>query len=341
MTPTKDCFYQTSALCIALPTIYLIPTPLYSMLRRLLQMCGILPDCAGIAEATSSQRPISPEPPVRELPELRRQLTNLADDSHSQEQSLLITRLPVDVRLIIWEFAMGREFEDDILHLQPVEGILRHCRCFVADRTDLSITHICWRTLWRREDLDSGIRNTREPLDCRKIRSLLLTCRLIYHESVNVMYQSNTFDMRQVESVIRLPKVILPQRLQHVRRIRFTTAFKIPVRLDMPRKTRQLLPDDHAQWPAACQVFATIATLESLEVIVALWSPIPSQRQPADVESLLAVLTPLKLARASNYTVALTEPVPAEVRAQLGVLPYKLTQRVRPGIGFYSRKSDH
>jgi hypothetical protein len=114
------------------------------------------------------------------LPEFRRELTTSTDEVHPQEQSLLVSRLPVEVRLIIWELTIGREHNNDVLHLQPVDGTLRHCRCFEPDSTALGFRHYCWQAVWPVEVQAKGFRLDLEPPDTRKIRSLLLVCKLLY-----------------------------------------------------------------------------------------------------------------------------------------------------------------
>lgn len=90
----------------------------------------------------------------------------------SQAQSQLMLRIPVGLRLLIWEHAIGRENANDILHLEPVDGTLRHCRCHESDLSKVPLRHVCWSSVWRKEDRDQDIYSIWEPRESRKIRSL-------------------------------------------------------------------------------------------------------------------------------------------------------------------------
>jgi hypothetical protein len=138
--------------------------------------------------------------------------------------------------------------------------------------------------------------------------------------------------MKQIESILRLPRVILPQRLQHIRSVSFSTAFQAPLRPDVPQWRSGVLPDDHSQWLAACQTLATLKSLDTLNITIAIWCSNTARRKPIDTESLLTVLEPLKLARATRFDVILTEEVPEDVRNKLGLIPYTLAQCTQLGL---------
>lgn len=149
--------------------------------------CFKLPKHAFNPHPATRARGPSPEPSFRPLlpngP--RRQLTSGGDEPATvspdpQLQSDFISRIPVELRLICWEYALGSDPEGDVLHLESVDGILRHCRCFEKDKTKFSFRHICWNSVWKKKDLDGGAWYSEEPnLNRRKLRSLILTCKLL------------------------------------------------------------------------------------------------------------------------------------------------------------------
>lgn len=330
------------------------------MIRSILGLCGI-------DHRTSTQRvkantpPEPPEPPLRALPAIRRRLT-LPDTEkgqfHSQEQSGLLSRIPTELRLVIWEYALGPEHENDVLHLESEDGTLRSCRCFESDFTKLPFRHYCWKAAFKKEWRDQNIRgHSLEPRPHRKIFPLLLTCRLVYvvleantHttrltrlrycETVDILYQCNTLNMRRAESIIRLPKVLLPHRLQRIRHLQIGTAFQCPVRLDVSRARLKYPPDDASKWLGACEVLASLTSLHSLHITIAIWPVDISQRDRNNDESVQVVLEPLKLARAAVFSVTLTEEVTDEVKRRLGAVPFQIIRRERPGIGAYTGAED-
>lgn len=161
-----------------------------------------------------------------------------------------------------------------------------------------------------------------------------------YRETVDILYQSNTFNMRRAETIIRLPHVMLPHRFQRLRNLQFSTAFQCPVRLDVAHADSGCPPDDAAKWLAACEVLASLDSLHSLQIIIAFWPVNQKRRDRNHDDSVEVVLLPLKLVRAATFTVTITEPVTEEVTRRLGAIPYQLFQRERPGIGWFSVATD-
>ncbi|SMQ47080.1 unnamed protein product [Zymoseptoria tritici ST99CH_3D7] len=149
-----------------------------------------------------------------------------------------------------------------------------------------------------------------------------MTCKLIYRESVNILYQSNTFDLRSSDNVLKLPQVMLPHRFQQIRSIRFTASFpltKAPGRPLGSTQTSDALP----QLREACRVLATMTGLDTLEVtIMRNWDP----ATPGE-ESLSDLLEVLKLPRARHFIVTLVEPVTSRIPEGMGPLPYIILQR--------------
>lgn len=118
---------------------------------------------------------------LRPLPEQRPRALTTADPFHHQQQSPLLVRLPVDVRLVIWEFVLGSEAPYNTIHLETVDGNLRSRRCF-EDAADekLGFRHECWEFPWFRchgEYPACSEHVCTDLNDVRKLRSLLLTCK--------------------------------------------------------------------------------------------------------------------------------------------------------------------
>ena len=132
-------------------------------------------------EARASRRrpepsPPPPEPPLRPLPLARSRRLTDAEGSHTQLQSALIAQIPVEIRLVIWEYLLGRETDQDVLHLNVIDGTLGHVRCYESKPCHaLGHDHRCW-------ELFSN-RSWRVYPECRdakrKLQSILLTCKLM------------------------------------------------------------------------------------------------------------------------------------------------------------------
>ena len=126
------------------------------------------------------ERPLLIDPPLRPLPSCRpRRLTN-GEDTNDQLQSVLITRLPTEVRVLIWKHVVGSENDRDVLHLELADGILRYNRCYERDSGLPDFRHDCWTAPWRKSFRRAG-RGRNEPDNHRRaILPLLFTCKLMY-----------------------------------------------------------------------------------------------------------------------------------------------------------------
>ena len=153
------------------------------MIRFVLELLGLRPPRPPPTPWHKRNRPVTPpEQPLRTLIGTRRRLTDPSIEEHHfhpQRQSALLSRIPIELRLIIWEYAIGPEHENDVLHLEPADGILRYCRCYEKDHTKLPFRHLCWKAIWTKELRDQNMWDSSEPTKTRKIRSLLLTCGMV------------------------------------------------------------------------------------------------------------------------------------------------------------------
>lgn len=82
---------------------------------------------------------------------------------------------------MIWELTFASDDNDDVLHLEVADGILRCCRCFELNPRDrLGFRHICWSAVWTKKDRDRNIWGGGEPhRNLRKLCSVMLTCKLV------------------------------------------------------------------------------------------------------------------------------------------------------------------
>lgn len=162
-----------------------------------------------------------------------------------------------------------------------------------------------------------------------------------YREAVDALYSCNTFDFRRSASVIRLPHVILPHRLQRIRSINIGTAFASPVRIDTSQipgpplsSYRYQTPDCPTDWLEACRILASLEHLTSLEVTIAIWPPDRRQGSSVRDEEVIALVRPLTEVRAVNFLVLLTTSITVGISSEFTDAPFKILQRERPGIGF-------
>ena len=122
------------------------------------------------------------EEPLRPLPTVRPRNVSHSRPADSQLQSLLIRRLPLDIRLTIWEYALGHEDDMDLLHMELAGGGLRSSRCIRWDpaysdrKGDKAL--LCWTPFFEKAE-------NRPWWPTQQLCALLLTCRLMYVATVS------------------------------------------------------------------------------------------------------------------------------------------------------------
>ena len=102
-----------------------------------------------------------------------------ANMPESQSQSLLLTKLPPELRLMIWDHAL----DACTLHFDCVDGRLQSVWCNDAnDATKLGFRHACWnaRRFISREGRRPIARKDSPTAQVRGRLSLLLTCKILY-----------------------------------------------------------------------------------------------------------------------------------------------------------------
>lgn len=148
--------------------------------------CGWKPTVCGNAANPRPplwQRPDLIEPPLRPLPPSRPRRLTGTPDTYPQQQSSLIARLPAEIRTLIWEYALGPDSDQDVLHIELADGTLRHNRCYERDSEFFAFQHNCWSAAWRMSFRKGGAKGRREPKGKERYRAmlpLLLTCKLMF-----------------------------------------------------------------------------------------------------------------------------------------------------------------
>ncbi|KAL8690349.1 MAG: hypothetical protein Q9218_004190 [Villophora microphyllina] len=137
-------------------------------------------------------------------PEQLDTLSETALQPHTNTGSALLTRLPAEVRLQIWEEVLG----GNLFHLTGTTGPVKLqcflCRNFSKDHDSCNLTitkntrrhyHRCQGSQQEPCFFKCPEKPSYQPL------SLLLTCRQIYREAVEVLYVANTFNIGDRETI--------------------------------------------------------------------------------------------------------------------------------------------
>ena len=155
----------------------------------------------------------SPTPSNTTQPHMHPTTTTTTTTIHPQTSPLL-TKLPPEIRLIIWSYVFG----SSTLHLVTLKDKIRHVRC--EDPSPLTQhRHCCPETpaRWRIYDGRSPGHSdkllyphthTQLPASLSSTASLLYTCRAIHDEAISLLYTENTFDVDDLYTFIAFAHAI-------------------------------------------------------------------------------------------------------------------------------------
>ena len=246
----------------------------------------------------------------------------------SQQQSQLLQKLPLDIRLLIWKRCVGGE----LLHIVREPGRLGYIICpfwkldlpllFPLDsdtrdstRTaiaewaspDYTSNHICWSP----QDTDGlSYARTRESklfglnnIGRRAFLPLLQTCRQIYTEALPVLYQNNIFDVKSLDALLSFPRTTIHVDL--IRSLRLSWNFcadPLQPRSNPTRPPRRRLlfsdaipPFDLDTWLQACNFLSKMKGLKDLVIMVEGVGWI--SQNPESASQLLLPLTGVRVGR--------------------------------------------
>lgn len=154
--------------------------------------------------------------------------------TYLQEQCGFLWRLPLDIRLMIYEMVLGGNY----FHVTTNESksrILSHA-CKRNTASAEGDHQACFSVSSTERRPSSAPRE-----DCpfaTGFLPLLATCRRIYSEAIDILYSANTFEFWENRVALRFLKQTLPtQRLRSIRRFRWD--MQIPHHPDINARSRR------------------------------------------------------------------------------------------------------
>lgn len=161
-----------------------------------------------------------------------------------------------------------------------------------------------------------------------------------YSEAIDILYRNAVFDLGRTMAIERMQAIMLPQRLQSIRSIRYRTVFKFPIDTSGAALNRRLkgqtfnmknsrwpLYENEAKWPGICRFLASLQNLDQLLLSIHITDTTDQGTESSNDESILFLLKHLKQVRANRFVVMLPEAVSDMVLSQLGTVPFTMWYR--------------
>lgn len=257
-------------------------------------------------------------PSALALPRQTTASSTLATDTPEQQQhQSALLRLPHDIRLLIWEEAVGKRY----LHLsqsysehatssatalaQQQHGLSG--RGYFGQRC-LECKPSCYHCtlLAATEFVDFDVKlaaRRRANADARGVVAVVLVCRLVYNEAVPFLYKSNTFQFTSPRTLTGLHEQLRTPRWNNIRTLHLHWSFRAPLFAHYHALMQQLrtsTADSASNTPAAPsqqqqQPDYPVLTDDDLDAIVGESGRNQEQRQPFDptLDSMLYWQHPL------------------------------------------------
>lgn len=195
-------------------------------------------------------------------------ISAVAIDMGLNGECTLLTRLPPEVRMMIWGYAVG----EDVFCVITVPWKVTTAPYIDPSRFDLRSDSLMSRYHLAKNDPDGSTQQLSFPM-VRNLApqrtALLKTCRQIYHEAVDLMYFTNTFVFHDSPTLVDFSKSILPERMDAIRTLRLYWSAKLkppyPHPWWRPREIRWRLMLERMKYHRArAQCWQAIASMRGL-----------------------------------------------------------------------------
>lgn len=193
-----------------------------------------------------------------------------------QPESGFLSRLPLDVRMIIYDLVLG----GSTIHVSAGDNHSRiyHFICKAPDRITQSQIHSqCHSLTTQRPSSNPREKHTQAT----GLLPLLVTCRQVYSEAINTLYSSNAFEFTQIHTAFRFLTRMVPQpRLPAIRH--FVLKMAVPRHPHLNSRTKR-------DWDDLFKLFSSeMSGLQSLHLTLGMLESVKQTiRDTADSDGAL------------------------------------------------------
>jgi len=153
--------------------------------------------------------------------------------TYLQEQCGFLSMLPLDIRLMIYDMVLGGNFFHVTTNDSKSRLLAHICKQTSTQQSD---HQKCFAVTSREQRPSSAPRE--DYSDATGLLPLLVSCRRIYSEAIDILYNTNTFEFWENRVAWRFLKLTIPrQRLRSIRRFRWD--MQIPHHPDTNARSRR------------------------------------------------------------------------------------------------------
>lgn len=157
----------------------------------------------------------------------------------------------------------------------------------------------------------------------------LTDLRYSYFEAIDILYTANAFSLKGARGVLALKSVIPATNWERLRHLSVSSSFLTP--LENWIYDRGYPPENLTSWSEGCLALRELKGLHMLRFDIIIRAN-GDRKNPAavDLDSIVAVLKPLKDLKAMVFEVEMTFNVPEAARIMIGETNFTLLVKDRP-----------
>lgn len=183
---------------------------------------GEIPRDAPIPLPARRKRALTnPLPPLETIRSMSHSIRRSRQRTDAQDGSLLLRKLPLELRQIIWEMVLV-DGNRTLVHIMRKNGRLGHWRCRIQDgenMCDLQGRRCVEGWLAYKAKMRCDKAERFELVTDGGLLPLLLTCRTVYSEAISILYAKHIFHFYDPGDIRYFARTILPQRVDSVHSI--------------------------------------------------------------------------------------------------------------------------
>ena len=190
----------------------------------------------------------SPKAKERSTPRINDKCSTLTVNAFTNESCMLLQKLPLEVRLAIYSHAIGND----------------RFRIITVPWKVVAVPDIAGNVSMAQRYFKPPVLHTTVPNKASPVHGigLLISCRQIYQEAINLMYSTNTFVFLDFQTLETFTRSIPPRRLNTIRHLEIQYSPESSIVYQHPRTSHYDLP--------VCldQYWELVANMQSLRSLV-------------------------------------------------------------------------
>ncbi|PVH98355.1 hypothetical protein DM02DRAFT_673438 [Periconia macrospinosa] len=244
-----------------------------------------------------------------------------------QHQSPLFRLLSPDLRLCIYEMILSDPRR--LMHIMIFARDLKlvHSWCHDEDSPLPICQHLCYGHPYIDRDAGGYAAQIDLPGSKDGFVNLLLSCRRIYYEALEILYKNNIFHFRGSPRLLAFHKSIPTAQWQAIRYLHMSTTFKPP----WPNEAElwHFPADSWEDWDETCALLNGMQ-LKSLRFDIAHVPRSPSfPVEEMGDKAMIAILEPLKMLEAENFEVEINFRLSSAVEKYFKDAPFAVVFKKR------------